>query len=215
MLKLIKCDDNDININSYVIVCDECCMVIDPNNYDDIVKNISDKKLDYILLTHEHFDHILAVDRLRDKFQAKVVAQALTSKNIQSPVKNLSKFSQIIYEHMEKTSASNIEPFAVKQADITYDDELILEWCGYKIFFKHTPGHSEGSSCIFINQWMFSGDSLFDLVSTSFMDGKKAKKIYNDITIPFFNSLDKNFKVFAGHYKEFMLKDRLNSKELL
>ena len=215
MLELIKCNNNDIEVNSYVIGFDKNRIVIDPNDYDDIVKYISDKKLDYILLTHEHFDHILAVDKLRDEFGAKVVAQRLTSKNIQSPVKNLSKFSQIIYEHMKKIPLTNLESFSIKPADIIFDDELDLEWCGYKIFFKHTPGHSEGSSCIFIDEWMFSGDSLFESVPTSFIDGKKARKIYSDVTVPFFNSLDKNFKVFAGHYKEFMLKDRLNSKELL
>ena len=165
----------------------------------------------YVYTTHEHFDHIMAVDKLREKYNAKLIAQKLTSKNIQSSSKNLSKFSEIIFDFMKKTQTSKIEEISINSADIEYEDSYNLNWYGNTFFFKHTPGHSEGSSCIYINNYLFTGDSLFEKVDTSFLGGKKTRDDYLNITMPFFYSLDKKMQVFAGHYDSFILENKLSS----
>lgn len=209
-IKIVTCNQNFININSYVLIYKNFSIVIDPNNIDEIEKAINGTKLEYIFLTHEHFDHIMAVDKLREKYNAKLIAQKFTSNNIQSSSKNLSKFSEIIFEFMKKTTNSKIEEIIVNKADIEYEDTYELYWHGKVFFFKHTPGHSEGSSCICIDNFLFSGDSLFENVETSFLGGKKTKLEYCNITLPFFNSLDKNMIVFAGHYDSFILEKGIN-----
>ena len=209
-IKIITCNNNDIKINSYVLIYQNYSIVIDPNNFDEIERVLDGTKLEYIFLTHEHFDHIMSVDKLREKYQAKVIAQKLTSKNIQSSSKNLSKFSEIIFDFMKKTQTSKIEEISINSADIEYEDSYNLNWYGNTFFFKHTPGHSEGSSCICIDNFLFSGDSLFENVETSFLGGKKTKLEYCNITLPFFNSLDKNMIVFAGHYDSFILEKGIN-----
>ena len=108
-IKIVTCNNNDIKINSYVLINQNYSIVIDPNNFDEIEKVLDGTKLEYIFLTHEHFDHIMAVDKLREKYNAKLIAQKLTSKNIQSSSKNLSKFSEIIFDFMKKTQTSKIE----------------------------------------------------------------------------------------------------------
>ena len=97
-IKIVTCNNNDIKINSYVLIYQNYSIVIDPNNFDETEKVLDGTKLEYIFLTHEHFDHIMAVDKLREKYNAKLIAQKLTSKNIQSSSKNLSKFSEIIFD---------------------------------------------------------------------------------------------------------------------
>ena len=66
-IKIVTCNRNFININSYVLIYKNFSIVIDPNNFDEIEKALNGTKLEYIFLTHEHFDHIMAVEKLREK----------------------------------------------------------------------------------------------------------------------------------------------------
>ncbi len=212
-MKITTCNKNDIGINSYVLQHNNHAIVIDPNNYKEILKALGNDKLDYILLTHEHFDHIMAVDELRLKYDAQLISQKFTSENIQSSSKNLSKFSNIILDFMNKKLNSPISEITVKPANITFDDTYELFWQGYKFFFKHTPGHSAGSSCILVEDFLFAGDSLFESCETSLKGPGTKKKDYLNITMPYLNSLKDSIQVFAGHYNNFRLEDKLNAKE--
>ena len=209
-IKIVTCNNNDIKINSYVLIYQNYSIVIDPNNFDEIEKALNGTKLEYIFLTHEHFDHIMAVEKLREKYGAKLIAQKLTSNNIQFSSKNLSKFSEIIFEFMKKNINSKIGEIVVNKADIEYEDNYTLDWNGHFFLFQHTPGHSEGSSCIYVNNWLFSGDSLFKNVDTYFFGRKKLKFDYLNISIPFFKSLDRKMSVFPGHYDSFTLEEGIN-----
>lgn len=212
-IKIVTCNKNDMGINSYILVYQKYSIVIDPNNFEELEKALNGTKLEYIFLTHEHFDHIMAVDKLREKYNAKLIAQKFTSKNIQSSSKNLSKFSEIIFEFMKKEPIIKIEELSINSANIEYEDNYELDWYGQTFFFKHTIGHSEGSSCIYVNNYLFTGDSLFEVVDTSFLGGKKSKDNYLNITMPFFYSLDKKMEVFAGHFNSFILEDKLYGKD--
>ena len=208
-IKVITCNNNELKTNSYVLIYQNYSIVIDPNNFDEIKIALEGSKLEYILLTHEHFDHILAVNELKKLFNPKIIAQEFTSNNIQSSSKNLSKFSEVIFDFMNKTPTSKIAEISLKNADIEYDDDFILNWHEQTIFFKHTPGHTKGSSCILVDNYLFTGDSLFKDIDTSFLGGKKMKNDYENITMPFFYSLDKKTKVFPGHFDSFVLNDKL------
>lgn len=212
-MELIVCNKNEIGINSYVLKVNNKAVVIDPNDYEEIITAIGECNLDYIFLTHEHFDHIMAVDRLRNKYKAKVIAQKFASEHIQFSSKNLSKFSNIILDFMNKTISSPIKEFIVRAADITYLDRYNLIWEGYNFLFTHTPGHTKGSSCILIDDYLFSGDSLFECCDTDTKGIGTSRKDYNTITIPFFESIKRDINVYAGHYHSFILEDKLKAKE--
>ncbi|MCT7582043.1 MBL fold metallo-hydrolase [Aliarcobacter butzleri] len=212
-MELIVCNNNEIGINSYILKVDNRVVVIDPNDYEEIVHTIGECSLDYIFLTHEHFDHIMAVDKLRDTYKAKVIAQKFASEHIQFASKNLSKFSNIILDFMNKTISSPIKEFVVKEADITYEDFYELSWEGYDFLFTHTPGHTKGSSCILVNNCLFSGDSLFECCETDTKGVGTSRKEYEQITISFFKSLENTITVYAGHYHSFILEDKLKARE--
>ena len=75
------------------------CVLIDPADNAGKISEMIEQSgctLKGILLTHGHFDHIMAVDKLREKYNAKLIAQKFTSKNIQSSSKNLSKFIRLL-----------------------------------------------------------------------------------------------------------------------
>lgn len=101
-----------------------------------------------ILLTHGHFDHIGAVDELRDRYDIKVYVSEEESKFMQNYNNNLSVFFG--------------EGMIVKP-DITIKDGEELEIAGIKMKFILTPGHTPGSGCFYVEDEgvLFSGDTLF------------------------------------------------------
>lgn len=54
----------DLETNCYILEKDNECLVIDPGDEFDKIKNNIDKKVVGVLLTHKHFDHIGALDEL-------------------------------------------------------------------------------------------------------------------------------------------------------
>lgn len=212
-MEIITCNNNEIKINSYIIKENNHAIVIDPNDFEEIIDALGNCKLDYIFLTHEHFDHIMAVDKLRARYNAKLVAQKYASENIQKTSRNLSKFSNIILDFMNIKMNTSIEEFTIKIADITYDNSFKLLWQKLDFDFFYTPGHSKGSACILVQDYIFTGDSLFESCDTDTKGVGCNKMDYQSITMPFFKSLKKQTKVFAGHYKPFILEDKINARQ--
>ncbi len=109
------------------------------------------KKLTDILLTHGHFDHILSVQPLREKYGARVHIHPLDAYMLES-------------EDGCMYSRSNcIMPFrAMKDYEkLPEDDEFTFCAAGMEIKCLHTPGHSMGSVCYQIGDVLFSGDTIF------------------------------------------------------
>ena len=86
-VELKICKGGDLGTNSYVITCGGRAIVIDPADFTQITDALRDKKLDFIVITHEHFDHVLALNELKSSYDAKVIAQRKASENIANPSK--------------------------------------------------------------------------------------------------------------------------------
>lgn len=101
-----------------------------------------------ILLTHGHFDHIGAVSELKKKYQVPVYAMAAEAVVMEDSTLNL--------------SAGFSSPFSVK-CDYKLKDEEKITVAGFEITAYHTPGHTKGGACYYIEeeQVLFSGDTLF------------------------------------------------------
>lgn len=108
----------------------------------------SRSRLDYIVLTHEHHDHIADVSELRARFDATVIAAGAASRHLADPKANLSAFYP--------GAACRTGP-----ADILAE-ELggVLRWGEHVVELHATPGHTEGSICIALPGLLFAGDTL-------------------------------------------------------
>lgn len=105
-------------------------------------------KIQAVLLTHGHFDHVMGVDEIR----------------------NLAGVSVYLGEHEEKlisnadlnVSAMFGTPYTTK-ADILVKDGEVLELAGMKIKVIHTPGHTCGGVCYYLEEEgiLICGDTLF------------------------------------------------------
>ena len=138
--------------NNYLVWDEETleAVLIDcsaPNQ--DIIDFIHEKELHlkFILLTHGHFDHIMGVDF----FQEKLKVKAYLNKEDKPLVDNFN--TALDRFHLPKMPAPKINHFFGKNTPFFLGKEKI------KIFT--TPGHTKGGTCFFIQNCLFSGDTLF------------------------------------------------------
>ena len=147
----------------------------------------SGRTLRAILLTHGHFDHILAAQPLADAAGAKVYIHALDADMLSDPDK--SAYSPEV---------CRLTP-PVGLAWEAYGDRV--EVCGQALKVLSTPGHSLGSVCLYDEEGgiLFSGDTLFqagygrtDLFGGSDRDMVKSLRFL-------LTELPGNVAVYPGH----------------
>ena len=149
MLEIIKKEANGYGIitNSYIIIDKDTkkTMLIDPIGIDNIINTIKDLngKLEYIILTHLHFDHIKDTNALKKRLGGKVIMHYLDSINVNNPLFNL---------------GSNIDHIDV---DIKVNDNDYIKLGNNNFKIIHTPGHTKGSISLLCDKYLFSGDTLF------------------------------------------------------
>ncbi|MGG0658607.1 MBL fold metallo-hydrolase [Rummeliibacillus pycnus] len=145
-----------VQANCYLVSnSDKECLVIDPGGEGDkLVRQIRALNLNPvgILLTHAHFDHIAAVDTVRDSFKIPVYLHKKESSWLKDPMKNGSG------------RYAEIPDVIISPADYLIEKEKILELGNFKLEILHTPGHSPGSiSFVFEDEgFAIVGDTLFE-----------------------------------------------------
>lgn len=105
-------------------------------------------KPEAILLTHGHYDHMLAAAEIRDRFGIPVYAHEEEQEVLRDAQKNLSALWSTAY---------------TMEADKTVREGDILSMAGLEIRVLHTPGHTKGSVCYYLPEQkvLLSGDTLF------------------------------------------------------
>lgn len=107
--------------------------------HDKLKQNIAqclspDVSLEYLLLTHCHFDHTGGAAAVRDDFVCKIVAHSLDARYMESGDSNTTAASWY---------GTQFEPLDV---DVKlHDEETIIELGKSQITAIHWPGHSPGS----------------------------------------------------------------------
>ena len=86
-----------------------------------------------ILLTHGHFDHILAAEEIKKKYNIPIYACAKEEKTMQDPRINLTAF------HMSSYTL---------KADVYLTDLQVVELAGFSVQMIETPGHTLGAVAI-------------------------------------------------------------------
>jgi len=126
-------------------------IIIDPADSPATIESVileNGLKPQAILLTHGHFDHILAANQIKGKFNIPVIACDKEKNIIENSSLNLSS-----------SFGANVE----LKADEYVEDGKILDIAGFSIKVIHTPGHTEGSVCYYFSEEdvLISGDTLF------------------------------------------------------
>lgn len=102
----------------------------------------------HVILTHGHFDHVLAVPAVLQETGAKLVVHE----------KELPLLSDPALAGYRSFQIPNFRPL---HADLAVKDGDTLQIGGMHLSFLHTPGHTPGGMCILADGVLFSGDTLF------------------------------------------------------
>jgi len=185
MMKILTLAVGELMTNCY-IVCDEAakvCAVVDPGGEAERIAAAVEKsgcKLQYILLTHGHYDHFTGVAGLLERYDVPV------------------------YIHPDDAQAGGNNPWALKFPRL---DEAHQRWYGegerltlgsLVLQILSTPGHSKGSVCIVVEDVILAGDTLFcgSCGRTDFPGGDYKEML---LSLARLARLEGNYRVLPGH----------------
>jgi hydroxyacylglutathione hydrolase len=144
-----------LQTNCYLVEnSDRSCLIFDPGSEGKkLINLLNQRKLkpSAIMLTHAHFDHIGAVDEVRDFYKIPVYIHKLEEKWLGDPALNGSQLFMIQ------------DSLTVKPADQIIKNEGPMKLADFEFDIFQTPGHSPGSvSYYFANDgFVIAGDALF------------------------------------------------------
>lgn len=140
-----------IGTNCYILSNENAreCAVIDPGDEAERIRRAAGgKRIAAILLTHGHFDHIGAVDALREE-GTRVLIHPLDAPMLGNAELNASR--GLIGRDITVSAAA--EP-------VREGDRLMLAGIFFEVL--HTPGHTPGGVCYLTGEHLFTGDTLFE-----------------------------------------------------
>ena len=149
---IIKEQVGIMGVNCYILGDSSEAIIVDPgSNADEIVSILKENNITakYIVLTHCHFDHILAVEKVMEEIGVKLIACRSEKENLLSPDIN----------YTNRYSRKPIE----LNADIYVKDGDVIKSGEYEFKVIETPGHTSGSMCLYCEKEkvLLSGDTLF------------------------------------------------------
>ena len=179
-----------LDTNTYVMEEDRHLLIIDPADHAALLERCRDASSVTVLLTHEHFDHISGLNRIRDLYTSscRVIAGAVCSERIQDTKANLSAYADVLAELGGKQIPEPLSPFSCETADITCDDRYAFRWMGHVVELFSSPGHSAGSCCIVLDDMLFVGDTVLENNLMVKFPGS-SKKLYRSVTAPLLEKL--------------------------
>lgn len=162
--------------------------VFDPGAKAENIIGTIDKNgytVKYIIITHAHFDHVLALDEMKETYpDAKIVV-------CKADVPMLNVDSNNFSRHFK-----TFPPKSKADIEVVDGDKLCVGKVELEIW--HTPGHSKGSMCILTDDMVISGDTLFymSIGRTDFYGGD-----FDEIvaSLKRLATLPDDTKVYPGH----------------
>ena len=152
-MKIIKMVLGEVQTNCYILYKEDTKegIIIDPSdNANKIIDRLSQEGISpkAIILTHGHFDHIMAAPKLVEKYGIPVYGYVEEASVVKDPILNASYLIN--------------KKFSMELTDLFYDGD-ILELAGFSLKVIHTPGHTRGSVCFYLEDRdvLFCGDTLF------------------------------------------------------
>ncbi len=189
-----------IQENCYIISHSEGTLLVDPGDEAlRIIAYLKDHhlKADALLITHGHFDHIGAIDKLYAEYGCPIYAHSDTI-----PVMHDGRLNLLDDSHLTDAPVIEMKPR--------------MKLAAYDIMMFETPGHCQGCCIYYIKEEeaLFTGDTLFcgsvgryDFPTSSFEDTMKSMHLIS--ALPF------DAKVYPGHGPETTLsKEKMNNPYL-
>ena len=142
MVTVVKDDEIQIDrlelgpfgTNAYIVFClkTKDSLVVDaPADAGRIIDCLKGSNARYILLTHDHIDHLGALDELRSRLKIPLGAHAWDAGKLTAP-------PEVLLNDGDEVAVGNI-----------------------RLDVLHTPGHTPGSLCFRVGKYVLAGDTVF------------------------------------------------------
>ncbi len=189
--------------NAYLIVTGKNAILIDaPQNIEQILKYAQENKIKIktALITHGHPDHIA------------------TAKQLQEQGTQIAIHENDIILLKKPWNLLIIKPKPVK-ADIILQDKQEIKLENKKLIIQtiHTPGHTQGSACFYIEKEkiVFTGDTLFDrTIGRTDLPGGNYHQLIQNIKEKLI-TLPKETRTLPGHGEETTIEKEKNKNPYL
>lgn len=178
----------EIANNDYLLIDNGEAVLVDATlnipEIDSVLKE-NNAELKAILLTHAHFDHIMGVKILQDKYDIKVYLHE-DDKGI---LEDTNKFLEAV----------GMRPIEIPKVDVYLKDGDKLKVGNTDIDVIHLPGHTPGGVGYKIDNWLFSGDTIFmSSVGRTDLPGGDFDTLAKSIKERIF-TLDDDTIIYPGH----------------
>jgi len=133
-IQIEKLELGPFGTNAYVLTCrqtGDSVLVDAPAEAGTIAESLKGTNPRYILLTHNHMDHVGALSELRSKLGIPLAAHAADSGSLSSP------------------------------PEIQLKDGDVVSFGNIRLEVLHTPGHTPGSLCFKTGKYLIDGDTIF------------------------------------------------------
>ncbi|MEW4284057.1 MBL fold metallo-hydrolase [Priestia koreensis] len=207
-MKYIRIPLGAVQTNCYFLINDEKeCLIVDPGGEaQKVFQTIEKHKVKplAILLTHAHFDHIGAVDEVRERYNLPVHLHRLEKEWPTNPELNGSRFFPL-------------GEITAKPASDLIQGEGEQTIGGFTFQILETPGHTPGSVSFYFaeERWVVSGDALFarSIGRTDLPGGNEPqllKSIHDKLL-----TLPEDTLVLSGHGEETTVEEEMDGNPFL
>jgi len=157
--------------NVFLLVCDDHTLLFDSSMKGERkqimnrLKSLGISKLDALVFSHTHFDHAGNAACFRHQYTPSVIVHESEAAFLERGDTPLPAGTNRITRYLMHLQATKkIPSFAYEpcECDIKVQDRMDLQGMGFPAYLIHTPGHSQGSvSLIIDDEIALVGDTMF------------------------------------------------------
>ena len=99
-MRIERVTNPTFGVNTYFLEEDEHAILVDPVLPFQRDDTFDEMKVDFVLLTHEHYDHISSVSEVRQRFGCPIACGEKALEGLLDPSKNMSRYVEYLRQYI-------------------------------------------------------------------------------------------------------------------